>query len=76
MSSSNCACGNPKEDWQSVCKSCYSKNKGNKPTTRNKDKDILKQVCLKVASQQLTGAQPIEIVKYAQSLEIEYTKWA
>ncbi|MBI2101852.1 hypothetical protein HYT53_04555 [Candidatus Woesearchaeota archaeon] len=76
MTTDKCACGNDKEDWMEVCKQCYAKNKGNKPTSKNKDKEIKRQVFLKIASEQLKSQQPKDLVSYAQSLEIEFNKWA
>ena len=74
MTGTKCICGNPKEAWQDCCKSCYAKkmNGGKKDT---KDKDIRRQVFLKVASNQLTKATTKELITYAKNLEAEYLAW-
>ena len=76
MVTDKCACGNEKEGWQSVCKSCYSKNKGNKPTSKNKDTEIKRQVFLKIASEQVKTKEPKELLDYAKKLEKEFILWA
>lgn len=76
MTTDKCSCGNEKEGWQSVCKSCYSKSKGNKPITKNKDTEIKRQCFLKIASDQVKGKEPKDLVSYAKQLETEFSKWA
>lgn len=68
-----CKCGNDKEGWMEVCKQCYARNqKGN---GKSKDKEIKRQVFLKVASTQLTSVTPKDIVSYAKDLEKEFNEW-
>lgn len=74
-----CSCGNPKEAWQDVCKSCYAKKMGwgiQKPskTSKNSD-DILRQVCLKVSGMQLQKATPSEVIGYAKQLYTLFQGW-
>ena len=70
-----CQCGNDKEDWQSICKQCFAKSKGG-ANPKTKDRDIKRQVFLKVASEQLGKGNPNDLVKYAKDLELEFNKWA
>ena len=78
---SKCKCGNDKENWQEVCKICYAQQNGSKRQLSghlgtNKDRDIHRQVFLKIASEQRRGASVTDLVKYAQDLEGEYESWS
>jgi hypothetical protein len=68
-----CSCGNPKESWQDICKSCYAKKMNIKRPT--KESDIRRQVFLKVASNQLEKATATELISYAKTLETAYNQW-
>ena len=73
-------------DYQKLCRSCYIKNKNGVPTppkdlkencntiVLDKDTKILRQVFLKVASEQVKG-RPEELLQYAKKLETEWTNW-
>ena len=78
MAIKKCKCGKDYEDegFKTMCSKCYaiSKNGFKKPNTVNKDKDIHKQVFLKVASEQIKGTAD-KLVAYAKQLEIQYNNW-
>lgn len=72
----NCSCGNEKEAWQDICKSCFAKRmNGSKKNTKD-NSDIRRQVFLKVASNQLEKATVSELISYAKELEGAYNKWS
>jgi len=81
MAINKCKCEKDYEDegFKTMCSSCFAKSmNGNKPVKSNgtKDRDIRKQVFLKVASEQLrAGAKPEELVDYAQQIEKAYDGW-
>ena len=69
------------EVWQKFCRACYAKQAegavsikivGNK---LEKDESILRQVCLKIASEQLSRAKPSELLAYAKEVRSEWGKW-
>ena len=74
MATDKCACGNEKEGWQQMCRQCYAKN-GKKASFGNKDKDIKRQVFMKIASDQIKTKEPKDLVSYAQKLEKEFNLW-
>jgi hypothetical protein len=72
-----------KEDWQKTCLTCFKANKQaieaatNAPGTwapTDKDVRILRQVLMKIASEQVKGT-PEQLVAYAKKLEQEWQKW-
>ena len=71
-----CSCGQEYDDqgFKTMCPRCFVKSKNGNKKSNNKDRDIHKQVFLKVASEQKTGT-PIELVNYAKELEREFDKW-
>lgn len=74
MTKTKCSCGNDKEAWMDCCKQCYAKKKSGM-VVPNKDKEIRKMCCLKIASEQVKTSDPKEIVQYAKNLEQEYNQW-
>jgi hypothetical protein len=76
MTSKTCKCGTQYEDmgFKTLCSSCYAKSvNGSKRI--DVTQDIHRQVFLKIASEQLRGIQPKELIKYAQELEKEWEQW-
>ncbi|MBS3148197.1 hypothetical protein J4219_04895 [Candidatus Woesearchaeota archaeon] len=71
-------------EWKSVCKACFARNaqqqrdsvtigvKGNELST---SEVILRQVCLKIASEQLSRAKPTELIVYARELRQRWNEW-
>ena len=74
-----CNCGNDfeNEGFKTLCPKCYaiSKNGFKKPFKANKDKDIHRQVFVKVASEQLRGVAVAEVINYAKELEKAFDRW-
>jgi len=84
MAWKQCKCGKPFEDggFKTSCPKCYAKSMGaNKQNScpnsqENNERDIHRQVFLKVASQQKQGATPAQIIDYAKELERVYLTWS
>ena len=59
------------EEWKTKCPACFSK----KVAREHTDKKILRQVMLKIASEQNPNSTPEKIIEYAKTLEAEWDKW-
>lgn len=59
------------EDWKTLCPPCFNKRVARGHT----DKRILRQVLLKIASEQNPGSPPEKLFEYAKKLELEWEKW-
>lgn len=60
------------EDWKTLCPQCWNKRVAREHT----DHRILRQVLLKIASEQNPNSTPEDIIEYAKKLETEWEKWA
>lgn len=76
MTSKTCECGKQYEDmgFKTLCPLCYAQSINSNKKADEKQ-DIHKQVFLKIASEQLRGIQPKDLIRYAQELEKEWLKW-
>lgn len=67
-------------EWQKLCLNCYKASKSGIPpvvqqtTGNNKDRLILRQVFMKIASEQVKGPANL-LLDYAKQLEVEWDKW-
>ena len=60
------------EEWKTKCMDCYKKSL---PPDLNTDQRILRQVMLKIASEQNPNSTPEKIIEYAKKLEKEWHEW-
>jgi len=69
-----------KADWQKSCLACFKADKKTiQESTQNepsyKDTRILRQVLLKISSEQNPKATPEQIIEYAKRLEKAWQEW-
>lgn len=73
-----CSCGQnyENEGFKTMCPICFAKSKQIKEVKpENREKDIHRQVFVKIASEQLKGVSVKDIIGYAKDLEKAYDEW-